>query len=227
MTAFPRGFGPDDLPPASEVAAPEIATSLGVGRQLDAFAAADRIEPRADFTARVMTAIAAEPAPQPAAVAGDALRRGRPLALVAALGDAWRVTFSGGRPVAMRAQALAFVLVAAIAIGSIGGLIGVGASGLFNRSDSGPTPEPSPVMPSPLPSPSPTVSPSISPSPTPSPTPTPTPTPTPSRTPTDEPTETAEPTETEETETPRPGESDNSGPGGGDSSGPGEDGGGG
>ena len=213
MTAFPRGFGPDDLPPSSEVAAPEIATSLGVGRQLDAFAGAERIEPRADFTARVMTAIAAEPAPQPAAVAGDALRRGRPLALVAALGDAWRVAFSGGRPVAVRAQALAFVLVASIAIGSIGGLIGVGASGLFNRSDSGPTPGPSPAMPSP----SPTISPSISPSPT----PTPTPTPTPSRTPRATPTETAEPTDTDRPETPRPGESDNSGPGGGGSSGPG------
>jgi hypothetical protein len=223
MTGFPRGFGPDDLPPTGEAPAPELATSLRVGRDLDAFAAAERVEPRADFADRVMGAIAVEPAPRPVAVALDALRRGRPLALLAALGDAWRVAFSGGRPAAARAQALAFVLVAAIGIGSLGGLVGVGARALLNQPDSSPTPGPSPTLPttspSPTVSPMPSVSPgpSVSPSATPTPTSTRTPNATPKKTaePTDtaEPTETAEPTDTDQPKTPRP--SDHGGPGGG------------
>lgn len=222
MTGYSRGFGPEDLPPASEVSAPELADSLRVGRELDAYAAAERVEPRSDFTTRVMGTIALEPTPRPAVVAGRAFRRGRPLALVGALGDAWRVAFSGGRPIAARAQALAFVLVAAIGIGSIGGLVGVGAGALLNRGDLAPTPGPSPAIPSRQPSPSVSPSPSMSPSPSASPSATPTesPTRTPDATPktTARPTDTAEPTDTPEpAETPKPGEtprpSDHSGPG--------------
>ena len=47
--------------------------------------------------------------------------------MVAALADSWRVAFSGGRPFAVRAQALAFVLVAILAVGSLGGIAAVGA----------------------------------------------------------------------------------------------------
>lgn len=212
MTGFSRGFGPDDLPPTGEASAPELAASLRVGRELEAFAAEERVEPRSDFADRVMGAIAAEPAPRPVAVVRDALRRGRPLALLAGLGDAWRVAFSGGRPAGARAQALALLLVAAIGIGSIGGLVGVGASAFLNRSDSAPTPGPSPTIPSPMVSPTPSVSPD--PSPSPSATPSSTPTATPEATPkeTAEPGETAEPTETDELETPRTTD-DHSGPG--------------
>lgn len=214
MTGFSRGFGPDDLPSAAQAPAPELAASLRVGRELDAFAAGERVEPTADFATRVMGAIAMEPAPRPMAVVGDALRRGRLAALFVGLRDAWRVAFSGGRPVAARAQALAIVLVVVIGLGSLGGLTAIGVGALLNRSDSGPTP--SPIVP--LPSPSPTVVPSptprLSPSPSPSATPSPTPSRTPRATPTNaaEPTDTAEPDETlEPDETPRP--SDHSGPG--------------
>jgi len=213
MTGFGRGFGPDDLPPTGEVPAPELATSLRIGRELDSFAAGERIEPRADFAARVMSAVAAEPAPRPAAVVGDALRRGRPLALFVGLRDAWRVAFSGGRPAAARAQAFAIVLVAAIGLASLGGLTAVGVGALLNHADSAPTPGPSPSVP--LPSPSPMLVPSPTPSVAPSPSPSVTPTPTPTRTPRATPTNAAEPTETPEPpepgETPRP--SDHSGPG--------------
>jgi hypothetical protein len=221
MTGFTRGFGPDDLPTTSEAPAPELATSLRVGRDLDAFAAGERVDPRADFTARVMGAIAAEPAPRPAAIVGDALRRGHPLALLGGLGDAWRVAFSGGRPAAARAQAFALVLVAAIGIGSVGGLVGVGASAFLNRPDSGPIPSPTTPTPTPSVLPSPTVSPSLSPTPSMAPSPSVSPSPTPpavTRTPRPTATETAEPTETAESaKTPKPGEtprpSDHSGPG--------------
>jgi len=216
MTGFSRGFSPDDLPSTGEAPAPELAASLRVGRELDAFAGAERVEPTADFASRVMGAIAIEPAPLPMAVVGDALRRGRLVALLAGLRDAWRVAFSGGRPAAARAQALALVLVAAIGLGSLGGLVAVGAGALLDRSDSAPTPGPSPTLP--LPSPSPTVAPSPTPSLSPSPSPSVTPSPTPPRTPRPTPTNAAEPTDTAEPdETPKSGEtprpSDHSGPG--------------
>lgn len=206
MTGFSRGFGPDDLPSAAEAPAPELAASLRVGREMDSFTASERVEPSADFTTRVMAAIAMEPAPLPMAAVGDALRRGRLVALFVGLRDAWRVAFSGGRPAAARAQALALVLVAAIGLASLGGITAIGVGALLNRSDSGPTPT------LPLPSPSPTVAPSPTPSLSPSPSPSPTPRPTPPRTPRPTPTDTAEPDETPEPgETPRP--RDHSGPG--------------
>jgi hypothetical protein len=217
MTGFERGFGPADLPPSSEVSATELATSLRIGRELHSFAASDRTEPGAGFAARVMGAIAAEPAPQPIAVVGEALRRARPLAVLAGLRDAWRVAFSGGRPPGVRAQALALVLVAAFGFASLGGIVAIGASALLNRSE---TPEPIPTLPSPIPSPSPTPasSPTATPSPTPSATSSPDRTARPTTTPkpaqTADPTDTAEPDETDDPKTPRPSD-DNSGPGGG------------
>ena len=110
MNELPRGFGYGDLPPADEVTPAEAATSLRIGRDLEAYAATERVEPSADFMARVMDAVATEPAPQPAMALGGAFRAGRPMALVAAFRDAWRVAFSGGRPAFVRAQALGLVL---------------------------------------------------------------------------------------------------------------------
>jgi hypothetical protein len=99
------------------------------------------------------------------------------------------------------------LLAAAIALGSVGGLVVAGGLGLLDRS-----PAPSPEV-APSPSPLPTVSPSVSPSPSPMPSPSPSPGPSlaPSPTGTDEPTETetAEPTGTDDSG------GSNSGPGGG------------
>jgi hypothetical protein len=228
MTGFERGFGPADLPLSSEVSATELATSLRIGRELHSFAASDRMEPGAGFAARVMGAIAAEPVPQPIAVVGEALRRARPLAVLAGLRDAWRVAISGGRPPGVRAQALALVLVAAFGFASLGGILAIGASALLNRSE---TPEPIPTLPSPIPSPLPSPTPTSAPTATPSPTPsatsspdgTPRQTTTPNPAQTAEPTDTAEPDETDDPKTPRPSD-DNSGPGGGGGGGGGGDG---
>ena len=67
------------------------------------------IRPSDGFTDRVLGAIADEPLPRPMAVAGVAAREGRLGAMVAALRDTWHVAWSGGRPLAARAQAMAFV----------------------------------------------------------------------------------------------------------------------
>ena len=54
------------------------------------------------------------------AVAGVAAREGRLGAMVGALRDTWHVAWSGGRPIAARAQAMAFVLLLVLAVGSVG-----------------------------------------------------------------------------------------------------------
>jgi hypothetical protein len=203
MNELPRGLGYEDLPDAGDVAPAELATSLRTGRDLEAYAASEHADFGPDFIGRVMEAIAAEPAPQPAVAAGRAILAVRPMAVLSAVRDAWRVAFSGGRPALVRAQAMVVVLVAVVALAGIGGAATIGALALLDRGG----PEPSPTAPLPSPTIPPSMSPPPSPSPTPGPIVTPSPTPTPSQT--------AEPTDTEEpTETPE-GTDDNSGPGGG------------
>jgi uncharacterized membrane protein YgcG len=194
MTMGRAPFGPDELPLDSGDAA-NLATSLRIGRELDGFVADTSIEPSPDFTTRVMAAVAQEPAPRPIAAASRAVAGGRPFAFLAALRDAWRVATTGGRPVAIRAQALAFVLVAFLTVGGVAGFAGAEALRLLDPDDA---PQPSPIV-------APTQTPIVSPSPTPSPTPTPTPTARP----------TVRPTPTPPRRTPTPTGTDDHGGGGG------------
>jgi hypothetical protein len=204
MTDFRRPFGPDDLPDSGESPA-DIARALATGRELDAMAGRDAASPSGDFVDRVMTALASEPTPRPVAAAGRAVREGRLAGALAAFRDTWRVAFSGGRPLAVRAQALALVLVAVVAVGTLGGAAAVGALGLLDRPTATETVQPSASPTSPV------ASPSASPSPSPSPSASPSPTPSQSAAPTASPTgtETAEPTDLE-TETPEPTGTDDS-----------------
>lgn len=170
----------------------EQAAALAVARELEQLAAAGDVRPTEGFADRAWAAIAVEPLPKPATAAGLAARRGSLRGVLAALADTWRVAFSPGRPFAVRAQALAFVLVVILATASVGGAVAVGAASFFNGPAS-PTPSnevlpaspsPSPAVvespePSKSPSPSETVEPSTSPrpgggGPTPRPTPEPT-----------------------------------------------------
>ena len=211
-------FGSEELPPASE--ATDVAGSLALGRELEALAG-EAVPPLgADWVDGVMAAVALEPTPQPVVAAGRALRTGRPMALAAAIVDAWRVGFGGGRPVLVRLPALALVLVAVVALGSvatIGGYAGSRALGLFpDATPVAPLPTPSPTPePTPVPTPVP-LPPSPSPSPSVSPSVPPTSSPTRSVAPTASPTETASPDDTPDVETPSPSDDDNSGRGGGD-----------
>jgi uncharacterized membrane protein YgcG len=143
----------------------ELAGLLRTARDLESFAASEHAAPSADFEDRVMAAIAAEPAPR-AVMAGG---------FIATVRNAWRLAWSGGRPMAVRAQAFALLLIVAVAFGSVGSLAVVGAARLLTPPVSPPptvlpTPSPSPsVPPSPSPSPSVVPSPSVSPSPSPTP----------------------------------------------------------
>ncbi len=125
----PDRFRPDELDDAT---AGEQARAMATARELEWLAATDDVAPSTDFTDRVMAAIAAEPSPRPVAAAAAAARRGAILGVVAAFGDLWRVAWTGGRPMAVRAPAMALVAVAmvaalgagAIGVGALGGLVG-------------------------------------------------------------------------------------------------------
>jgi hypothetical protein len=208
MTGPARRFDPTELSddPAA-IGEAELTAASAMARDLEAIAERDTV-PTGGFSDRVMEAIASEPTPQPTRVFGLALRSRRIGGAVAAVGDAWRVTFGGGRPLAVRGQALALVLVVAAALVGLGGGAAVGAARLLTP-DVAPSPSPAPSVP---PSPAPSIAPS--PSVEPSPTPTPTPSPSPEASPTDpgEPIETPEATGTDDS-------GGNSGPGGGGGSG--------
>lgn len=220
-----RSFHPGELAGAEggDPTTTELAEALATAREIEAQLGATDVHPSAGFVDRVMGAVATEARPQPAIAAGMAVRRGRLGAAAAALADSWRVAFTGGRPLAVRAQAAAFVLVVILALGSIGGFAAVGAvrllqpapttaapaSGLLPTAT--PTPTPTPSGPSGPAAPTSTTEPdgSETPGATEEPTGTEDPTATPgsTRRETPEPRETREPRETPEpTETPEPGD---------------------
>ena len=143
-----RPFHPSEL---GDVADPlASADLLLMARELERLDGGP-IRPSDGFTDRVLAAIGAEPLPAPMAVAGLAAREGRFGAMVAALRDTWHVAWSGGRPLAVRAQAMAFVLLLIVAVGSVGAVTTVGAfNALFPTTSS-----PSPTLPVANPSPQP------------------------------------------------------------------------
>jgi hypothetical protein len=105
------------------------------------------IRPSDGFTDRVLAAIGSEPLPRPMTVAGLAARQGRLGTMLAALRDTWHVAWSGGRPVAVRAQAMAFVLLLIVAVGSVSGLATVGAYNTLFPPSSPPSMQPNPTNP--------------------------------------------------------------------------------
>ncbi len=203
MTGSGRRFDLAELSNGTEaLTEAEIVAATAIARDLEAIAERDDA-PTVAFSDKVMATIAAEPTPEPTRVFGAALRTRRFGTAVAAVRDAWRVAFGGGRPFTVRGQALALVLVVLIGVLGLSGGAAVGAARLLNP-DVAPSPTPAPSVPAPSPSPAPSLAPTPSPSAS--------PTPNPSPTETDEPTDTAEPTGTDDS-------GGNRGPGGGSGSG--------
>lgn len=214
-------FHPSELSgsDAGEPTTAELGEALATARALETQLVAGDIHPSMDFVDRVMTAVATEPRPQPAIAAGLAMRGGRIGSMVAALGDSWRVAFSGGRPLAVRAQAAAFVLVAVLAVGSVGGLAVVGAARLLTPPETPPGPAaPSPVI-GPTASPSARPTDNLGPTTTPDPSETAEPSETPDARKTPRPNETEKPTDAPEPEATEDSGGDSSGHGGGGSGG--------
>lgn len=145
MSGPGRRFDPselDDLDGAPLTDA-EAAAMLAIARDLEGFAQATTVNPTPGFEDRVMTAVAAEAPPRPVATGG------RIAGLVVAFRDAWRITWSGDRPLAVRAQAFALVLLVVVAVGSTTTLAAVGVSQVLRDDGKPPTVQPSDGLPSP------------------------------------------------------------------------------
>ena len=215
MNGHGRRFDPSELRTAGEPepSVAEMADALATARELEGLGAAEGIRPTEGFDDRIMAAVATELAPRAVVRPGSSVRGGRPAAFLVAVRDAWGIAGSGGRPIAVRAQALAFVLLVVVATGSLAAAGAVTVGGLLT---SGPIPSPS-FEPGPSTAPTsatpatPTATDTALPTETPGPGETATPTETPVTTETPRPGETANPTETprptatpRSTETPRP-----------------------
>jgi hypothetical protein len=130
----------------------ELTGALAAARLLEGGLSADGVQPSPDFAARVMAAVAAEPAPRRGVLAG----------LIGAFRSAWRSALAANQPPLLRARAIAVVLVAILALGSLGGAATLAAASALDLL--GPHPSPSPLV-SPVPTPGASPSPSTSPRP--------------------------------------------------------------
>lgn len=160
--------------------------------EVEHYARAAHLAPREDLAARIAAAIEEEPTPAPLTVMARAARERRAAGLAAGLRDLWRVTWSGGRPLAIRLSAAVVVLLLVVGVGSAGGLAAVGAWNAL-RPDATATPAPSvPQVPVVVPPVQPSVpaEPLVTPPPLETPAPTPSPTPRPTARPTTRPTHT-------------------------------------
>ena len=223
MTGPHRRFDPAELlsPGEPEPSSADLADSLAAARELEALAMDTSIHPTDGFEDRVMAAIAAEPTPRLVLMPASSVRGGRLGAFLLAIRDSWVLATTGGRPMAVRAQALAFVLLVIIAAGALTSVSVVTVGALLGPN--GATPDQSPTVPVTSPTPAATDSPTPSESLEPTATETTEPTESP------EVTQTPRPSPTEADETPEPNETpegtDDHGGGGGP--GPGGSGGGG
>ncbi len=208
-------FRPGELDGADEpLTLVDQAQALSAARELEAAAMAADVRPTPGFSERVMAVVATEPMPRPVVAFGLAARQGRARAAFGALFDTWRLAWSGGRPMAARAQALAIVAVLVLAVASVSGFAIAGVAGMLGRSTVV-SPSPQSIVAPPSEEVAPSPAPSEEPRATPKPSATPEHTATPKRS---TPHPTVEPAETPE---------DGDDHGGGDGSGSGSSGGGG
>lgn len=148
MTGPGPRFDPSEIRSSLEMDSSndELTAALMVARELEALATSDGIRPTDGFEDRVMRAVATEPVPRVVVRPASAVRGGRPAAFLLAFRDAWGVAATGGRPMAIRAQGLGFVLLVLLAAGSLAtaGVVGVG--GLLGHSSQSPSFEPAPAV---------------------------------------------------------------------------------
>lgn len=136
-----RRFDPSELvtPGESGPPASEQADAMLAARDLEVLAANDLIRPTEGFEDRVMAAIATEPAPKLVVRPASAVRGGRLGAFLIAVRESWGVASTGGRPTAVRAQALAFVLLVVLAVGTMTTVAAVGVGSFLTNRGPGPT----------------------------------------------------------------------------------------
>jgi len=142
----PMPFTPAELDGADGLLPDDVRPDVRIARDLERIATRPALAPSAGFADRVMTAIAHEPGPAPVRAAGAAIRHRAAHALLAAIGDSFRVVVGHGFPVMIRAQALALVLlVAGLTAGT--GMATAGAVGWLRDGGAGLVPVTSPSPP--------------------------------------------------------------------------------
>jgi hypothetical protein len=140
----PRRLDPGEL--GAEAPA-ELDDALTTAVWLEAAMLDVPVRSSADFADRVMAALENEPTPAAAGFLSPVRRLGFVAGFAASVRQAWASAFSGGRPWAVRASALAYVLAVAIAGTALAGAatVGVGSAlGIIGPSETA-TPSPSPV----------------------------------------------------------------------------------
>jgi len=174
MSQTPGSFRPSELDGSEQRAGDaDLAGAYAIARELEASLPTESIGPSADFTDRVMAAVALEPAPRPAGFLAALRARPGLAGLAASVREAWAVVGGGpGRPMRARGFALAYVLAVLVIGTSLTGVAAYGAAGALGLLDADASPTPSvqeTVAPSttPGPLPTPTVTPTATPSPTP------------------------------------------------------------
>ena len=204
MTGPQRRFDPAELriPGEPEPTLAEQADTLSTARDLESLALGSGVRPTDGFEDRVMAAIAAEPAPRLVVVPASTVRGGVIGAFLLTVRQSWAIAMGGGRPMGVRVQALAFVLLVVLAAGALTGVTALTVGALIGPHGSTVGPDRSSLPTAPV---APVVSPSApasSDSPEPSGSPEPAVTTQPTAT-----TETPDPTETaRSTGTPKPAE---------------------
>ncbi|MBI2780696.1 MAG: hypothetical protein HYX55_02720 [Chloroflexi bacterium] len=119
--------------------------AIAAGR-LDAAIDPATVAPSPDFTSRVMAALVDEPTPSSAGFLAPVRRRGFLTGFGASVQQAWRSVFSG-RPVLVRATALAYVLVVVLVGTSLAGVATIGLAGALGKLGPAPTQSTSPQVP--------------------------------------------------------------------------------
>lgn len=137
-----------------------LGETLAAARALEAAAAGPDARPSPELGDRIMAAIAREPAPRPVGIIAALRRRPGLGGLADSLRVAWARGLATGRPIRLRAGALAYVAAVAVLAVSLTGVAAyttAGALGLFGPPASqAPVSSPSLPAPGPLASPEPT-----------------------------------------------------------------------
>lgn len=143
----------------------ELDAAMVAGRWLDDAVDRMTVTPGSAFADRVMGAIAGEPAPAPAGFLAPLRRRGVVFGFAASVRQAWASMGGAGRPLLVRAPALAYVLAVAIAGTSLAGVATLGVAGALGIFDARPSQTAPPQTPGPTPAPARTSQPTESPVP--------------------------------------------------------------
>ena len=158
MTLRPGSYRPDEVGGAdAPIRDSELAEAYAAARLLERAMPTDPVTRSGDFSDRVMAAVVREPAPRPAGFLGALLAHPGPASFVASVRSAWATAAgAAGRPVQVRAAAMAYVLAVLVAAVSLTGVAAYGTAGaiggLLGQDRSS---DPSGLVTSPSPSPSP------------------------------------------------------------------------